>query len=215
MADERPSPDLLLLRVLFYEVATQCRLVLFAASDLQGALEAIRARRGMPRNQVELLLRPWVPLQGIMIAAANIAKILWGSDERKTTRARRERREATRQHIRKALAVTDASPLKARGVRNWFKHIDEKLEERMGEEKPGPIVMRGIGPPNMIHGAKPDSAFGHFDPATWELSFWDRSLPVLGVVREVERILPLAEAAAQESFTRYVEEFRARPGTSP
>jgi hypothetical protein len=59
-----------------------------------------------------------------------------------------------RRYMREALGVTDESPLKSRQVRNSFEHMAERLEDRLGEDSRGAILVRNIGPPAMIEGAE-------------------------------------------------------------
>jgi hypothetical protein len=131
--------------------------------------------------------RRWLALQSMAVSAANLSKLLWGSQDR-----RKPNREAERAPLRKLLRVDDSSCLRSTKLRNAFEHFDEALEERGRRQ---PYIGRNIGsfPPGMIAGDDPDERFGHFDPSTSVLSFWERSMNIREVIEEAGRILVLAE----------------------
>jgi hypothetical protein len=96
--------ELFLLRL---EIESQCASALTASGDLEEALAAGDRRRF------------WYSVQGLLIASANISKLLWGNDSAAAKR---------RSSLRRLLRVGDDSPLRNRRLRNHFEHFDERLE---------------------------------------------------------------------------------------
>jgi hypothetical protein len=60
-----------------------------------------------------------MPVQTILVSAANLSKMFWGI---------KPATEAKRRPLRRSLGVTKRSPLYNRTLRNHFEHFDEKLE---------------------------------------------------------------------------------------
>ena len=118
------------------------------ALDHRAGVEAAKARQDFEwvRNNRRMdhheeIHRLWLALQGIVVAAANVSKLLWGSG-RDTAKTARQRKP-----LRDALGVTESSPLKDVTLRNQFEHYDEKLE-KWSKETAGtgePYVSRNIG----------------------------------------------------------------------
>jgi hypothetical protein len=158
------------------EIETQCKFVLLAASDLDSLLNT------PPHQdfQAEHTTRIWCALQTILVSAANISKLLWGS---------KAKDEGPREKLRDSIKIDKTSPLHSKRVRNAFEHFDEFIDAM-----PASIyVGRNIGPPGMIQigNETPDTRFGQFDPASGDLTFWNRSTSLNAITQEVARILPL------------------------
>jgi hypothetical protein len=191
-----------------YEIDMQCRFVLFAVGYLNhiAAVEAEQRARldelteGISADEdeqefilraekirsatkeeraLDLSRRTWFALQAILSAAANLSKLLWGS-------GRNPEAEERRAALRESLEVGDDSPLKSPRVRNQFEHIDEKLDGLEGR----PYAGRTIGPIDspFLDVGEPKFRFGHWDPETGVVTFWDYSISILEIVAEVERI---------------------------
>jgi hypothetical protein len=159
------------LRLLFKEeLREQCRYAAMAAQDLEAAL----SERFSPRI--------WYAIQNILVAAANCAKLLWGSEGPAI--------EESRQPIRDMAGVDDSSPLKRREVRNAFEHFDEYMVQWFNAGDTKVFVSRNVGPPGaiVIEGQVPAREFGHFDPATGIVTFWKRSVSIRELLSEIERI---------------------------
>src|SRR2546428_224252 len=97
-------PGDFILTVFVREVVWQCKFVRFAADDVEASLAADDRDRC------------WFALLGLLTAAANISKLLWGSHPR-------------RADLRALLGVEDDSPLRVRKLRNDLEHFDERLDE--------------------------------------------------------------------------------------
>jgi hypothetical protein len=62
----------------------------------------------------------WGSIQSILVAAANVSKILWPSGKRSKTRGK---------HLRELLGVDENNLLSDRTFRNHFEHYDERIED--------------------------------------------------------------------------------------
>jgi hypothetical protein len=166
-----------LLSIFQIELEMQCKFV------LRGARQVNAAIRDQPEAEVA-----WFGLQSILISASNASKLLWGAGR---TDAERAHLNKARAPLRVSAGVEDDSPLNDRRVRNSFEHFDERLDRWFKKSESHIYVGRNIGPPDMVViGDKPaEDHFGHYDPATTIVSFWDRSVEVGPIVLEVEKIL--------------------------
>jgi hypothetical protein len=154
------------------ELRTQCEFMVMGARFVDGNL-------GPGGNGTAV----WFGLQGILVAASNASKMFWGSRQEPVIEARRP--------LRESVAVDDQSPLSSRKVRNDFEHFDERLEDWFATSSNHNYLGRNIGPPDMIVIADqvPTDHFGHFDPSTAIVSFWENSADLRAIVAEAERIL--------------------------
>jgi hypothetical protein len=152
-------------------------------ADMKRRTEMLSQRKPIPDQTTGA----WYALQGILVSAANISKLLWGSS---SNPEKRKQIEAERQDLRRSLAVTKKSPLHSRYMRNDFEHIDA----RIAAMKPGDnYIGRNIGPAVMISGG--GRRFGHYDPEADLVTFWRRAVNIRKIIDEAARIQPLAEAA--------------------
>src|SRR3989442_13158213 len=90
------------------EIEKQCKFGIMASYDLENALKS--------HNMDRL----WYSVQGILLAAGNISKLLWPSNTQSADRGN---------ELRTLLSVSDGSPLTPRTFRNHFEHFDERLEQ--------------------------------------------------------------------------------------
>ena len=169
--------DTFVLRILQHEVRFQCIAVLDAGTRLQQAL---------PSHDIDAV---FLALQGVLVASANLSKLLWGSGGR---------RDAERSRLREGLQVADDSPLRDPDLRNDFEHFDERVERWFETSTNRNYVGRFIGPYSGIVGPATGDRFQHFDPTTGEATFWDHSVNVVNIFKEVKRILPLAQAEGRK-----------------
>lgn len=171
--------DPLLRRLFLLEIAQQCRLILRAERDLGEALASLD-----PRDMESTSTAVWLAIQGILVSAANISKILWGSGGKLA---------AERKELRGLLGVTDSSWLRSTDLQDDFEHFDERLETWF-HERGG-----GEGFPGRSIGEAPDRAtqYGIFEPNPRVVTFVGHSTPIPRLVAEVRTILPLAWEAAQ------------------
>ncbi|MCW8966427.1 MAG: hypothetical protein OQK82_07055 [Candidatus Pacearchaeota archaeon] len=62
----------------------------------------------------------WGSIQSILVAAANVSKILWPARKRYMARGK---------HLRELLGVDENNMLSDRTLRNHFEHYDERIED--------------------------------------------------------------------------------------
>ncbi len=165
--------DMFLLRLYQTEVLFQCECVIAAAHEINKFLAPGET------------MATWRALQNLLVAAANLSKLFWGS---------RGRREREREALRKSVGVANDSPLRSPDLRNNFEHIDERLSDWYATSPNHVYVGRTIGPPQMIVGDNVAERFQHFDPETAKVTFWEHELDLNEIVAEAIRIRPLAKS---------------------
>jgi len=180
-----------------YEDAKAKRDAAVEARDLD---EVVRQQRRMREawrpDSRDTTYRTWFALQGILASAANLSKLLWGSDDPRMTQAKRDQREAERKALRDSLGVTDESPLKSRRVRNAFEHFDERLEDRLRDPtKRRVYIGRNIG--GHSPEATSEEMFGHYFRDDGIVVFWDKSISVPELVAAARNLLPVAESESR------------------
>lgn len=126
-------------------------------------------------------------LQTIVVSAANLSKIFWGSGGSK---------EEDRKPLRELLEVSDDSPLRDPDLRNDFEHFDERLERWIESPGRGGYVGRNVSysfPPGAIHFDRPEGRFHHYEGMDGVLSFWEHEVSVPAIADEAARILERCE----------------------
>jgi len=153
------------------ELETQCKMADIAAEDLDAGLASSSVGR------------VWGAIQGVLIAAGNAAKLLWGSQGPEV--------EAMRKPLRDLVGVADDSPLRKRTVRNAFEHFDERLVEWFEKQGDEPLAIRSIAPTGLplVSGPKgPPAHFGRFDPQNGIVIFWNKEISLIDLLRELRQI---------------------------
>ena len=112
------------------EVERQAKFGLMAVVDLKAALTSDDADR------------VWYSIQGLLIAAGNVSKLLW------PVNAHEERGKVLRQ----AFSVSEDSVLAPRTFRNHFEHFDERLDAWAAAAGARNFVDSNIGLSGMISG---------------------------------------------------------------
>jgi len=127
------------------------------------------------------MTRTWLALQGIVVSAANISKLLWGNGGK---------HEQERGPLRASLNVDNDSVVRDPNLRNDFEHFDDRLQGLSSN-----YFGRNIGPLKMVEGSGDVSAshFGHYDPQAGVVSFWTHSVSIPAIVAEAARILTIAK----------------------
>lgn len=181
------------LRIYQLQVVGQCHVLLQGAAQAQSALDKVMqppSPSEPPGARAAHVDAFWVAAQNVLTAAANLAKALWGSGGRKATQ---------REDLRRSLQVDDTSVLKSSPIlRNHLEHFDERIEKWESKSSRRIFVDRNIGDKaRMISPPLEDyEIFRNYNPESGELTFWGDSVLLRDVVAEAERILPLAEGAA-------------------
>jgi hypothetical protein len=174
------------LRIFQGQIADQCEQLLAEADSAQKALNEMGSHPDFRQCMQDF----WRANQNLLVAAANVAKALWGSGGK---------RVAERADLRESLAVADTSVLKSSPIlRNHFEHFDERIEEWEQKSTRHWFVDRNVGNMKNLISPQPDEVevFRHYDPTTGELTFWGDSVVVRDLVAEAARILPIARAGA-------------------
>jgi hypothetical protein len=169
-----------ILELFEFQVEFQCHAVLFAAAELERALE----RRAV--------LSAWVAIQNLLTAAANLAKTLWGQSKKF---------DAERKPLRDRLGVDDSWLLSRVVVRNRFEHFDEYLTDWSKlpnqprfyvdlaiTDTDTPSIIREDGTP----AADEKDLFRQFNPRTGEVVFWGERFDLRQVVDEATQLLETA-----------------------
>jgi hypothetical protein len=183
------------LRLFRDEVELQCRFVVMAYERLQQAHDTLAEKAEANRDRwrevgrgfvQEFNVEAWFALQNLLVSAANISKLLWGSKGKKA---------GERQDLRDLLGVEDTSPLHSPDLRNDFEHFDERLTAYFVNESRKAYSGRNIGRRDqwddfVVPGTK---HFGHYDPTTREVTFWENAVSLPEVVAEARRILAKIE----------------------
>ena len=143
--------------VLLGEATQQARFVLAGARLLEHADAA-------PEGQDAEIA--WFAIQGILVAAANVHKLLWSGQRNSAY----EREAAERLPLREALGITEDSCLREKHVRNSIEHFDER------------IIQWGKGPRHY-------RSFVIYDADTGIVNFGRHTASIPGLVTECDHII--------------------------
>jgi hypothetical protein len=170
--------ELMLRRVFQRQVQFQCQAALVAAHDLESSM----VTHDIPRM--------WIAVQGLLTAAANISKALWGQKGRLADE---------RAPLRESLAVDDSSPLRDVALRNHFEHYDERLD-RWWATSPAHnhLDMGVLSGPNAVVGFDDIDMFRVLDPLRGEVVFWGERFNLARIIQAAAQLLPVAQAEADK-----------------
>jgi hypothetical protein len=168
--------DRMLLRAFQRQVLTQCRYALYASEYLTAALN------GRVENE-----RVFFAVEGMLNAAANLSKALWGA----SGGLAEERRP-----LRESLDVKDESALADVDMRNHFEHIDERMDRwwKLSEHHIISDMNVGVG----IQIATGVDEWRHYMPQTGEVWFFGERFSLPAILAEVQSLLPKVEAEAKK-----------------
>lgn len=125
-------------------------------------------------------IETWGAIQSLLVAAANVSRILWPKHE--LHRARGER-------LRELLRVKEDKLLRARDLRNHFEHYDERIERWFDGRNPSVYMDRGIDSRDPMSQALPRIFHQHYNPRNHMVSFRDEPpinlREVLAALREI------------------------------
>jgi hypothetical protein len=185
------QPDILTDYLFVREIELACRHTRLAGLDLETAVA---------REDEERL---WFALHGLLVAAANVSKLLWPSSNSK------ERDHARAARLRGGLGVPDDSPLNTVDVRNHFEHFDERLEQWASRAGPKGLGDRLIGPRQAISSISPIVYFRTFEPESYVVSFGDAHVALRPVIAAAHT---LEVKAAQLTLPAIVMQFGTDQG---
>ena len=155
------------------EVLLQCGYALRAVRDFESAV------RGHNREN-----DAFYHAQMMLLAYANISKLLWAQSEGDT----RDKRLVLRQ----SLDASDFFQQSERTMRNHYEHFDERLDRWGKQSIPGAVrnIDRNVIPIGMLgtFSRAEKDVLRHFDPHTRDLIFWGDKLNVNDFVAEINRL---------------------------
>ncbi|MEG0260488.1 MAG: hypothetical protein RR651_11495 [Lysinibacillus sp.] len=126
----------------------------------------------------------WFYVQGFLISAANVSKLLWGADKPSDNKKRFKERKP----LREKLNISEYSILNKRTIRNCYEHFDEKVESWVVKSKNKNFVNGNIGPSNMLGSIKKSDIFRFYDNEKHIISFHNSDLPVALVIDEMKKL---------------------------
>jgi len=109
--------DKLVQKIFIEEIKKQCEFYYIGLERIQEFIDASFIDMNKHKKNMREL---WYSLQNILVASANISKILWPKKNKYKDRGI---------ELRKLLSVDDNSILKPKLMRNAFEHYDEKIED--------------------------------------------------------------------------------------
>jgi hypothetical protein len=121
--------------------------------------------------------RVWYSIQSLLVATANVSKLLWPSKSASSARG---------DTLRTTLQVENDSPLASRAFRNHFEHFDERLEEWDISPQTHMVVDSNIGPLGSIKGGASFVYVRNYDPSTETLTFHGEVYELRPVIKALE-----------------------------
>jgi hypothetical protein len=162
--------DKMLLKIFQGEVERQTRFALLSFADLEAALK------------MDDMDRIWHAIQGFLVAAGNVSKLLWPSQPSVPDRGEK---------LRQSLAVADESILAPRTFRNHFEHFDERLEKWAASSQRKNFVDSNVGPTGMISGLEPSDCLRNLDTTKCTVTFRGDTYhltPLAAALRELHAV---------------------------
>jgi hypothetical protein len=153
--------------VFVFEIAQQAKIAIRASERLRAADDHF--------DNLEV----WSSIQSILIAAANVSKILWPS--RKSSVARGEM-------LRALLKVDDQNLLSDRNFRNHFEHYDERIEDWFEKNRSAVYTDLSISPFKSIWGNDPSSHHRAYNPLTQTLTFRGEAVDLAALMNALDEI---------------------------
>ncbi|ESU28728.1 hypothetical protein FLJC2902T_13220 [Flavobacterium limnosediminis JC2902] len=120
----------------------------------------------------------WSSIQSILVAAANVSKILWSSNKKYEKRGER---------LRQILRVEKENILSDRKFRNHFEHYDDRIEEWFCNNSNGVYIDLAMNP--SFPGRTLNNNHRGYNSFDNTLVFRDQSLDLNEVLKALEDIL--------------------------
>lgn len=166
------------------QLFVQCDTALIFTADLRQAV----------RNRDDP--RVWCSIQGFLVSAANISKMLWPSEKsRSLGRGNR---------IREILSVSDTSILKDKKFRNHFEHFDERLDQWAESQKKSPsgLIDGWIAYSKANFVTEPAGLLRRFDATDLVVMFYDESYALEPIIKEVGSLQEKIHVVARERLAQ-------------
>ena len=121
----------------------------------------------------------WGSIQSILVAAANVSKILWPARKRYMARGKQ---------LRELLGVDDDNLLSDRTLRNHFEHYDERIEDWFDNNKSAVYMDSRIDPFEPTPFSLPQLFHRSYNPTSRTLSFRNESIDLAAVLAALAEI---------------------------
>jgi len=121
----------------------------------------------------------WGSIQSILVAAANVSKILWPAKKSYLSRGT---------HLRELLGVDDSNMLSKRTFRNHFEHYDERIEEWFDKSNSAVYMDSEINPFEPTPWSLPRVVHRSYNPSSQMLSFRNESIDLAAVLAALAEI---------------------------
>jgi hypothetical protein len=161
------------------EVREQCAFALLAFRN-------INATRG-----TEDARQFWFSVQPLLVAVANVSKILWPDSTADETRG---------PYLRRLLSVADDSAVRDRKLRNHFEHFDERLDRWVTARATENFVSLNFGVPTMFAGVAPADDLRNFDLANYAVTFYGEPYCLQPIRNELARIWGECEGQTKTAY---------------
>lgn len=133
----------------------------------------------------------WYHVENLVKALVAMTNILWTSNNK----SRHKRRSRL---LRKRFGLSDEiAPSDLRETRNWFEHFDEKIDDWWDSSTDKNLADRNVMPKSAIQGLELSGYARFFDPETFELSVFGRSVDLLQLHAKMASIVEQVEATAK------------------
>lgn len=119
----------------------------------------------------------WCSIQSILVAAANVSKILWP----------KKKHEMRGERLRKILKVGNDNPLSDRKFRNHFEHYDERIEDWFSNHSSAVYTDLSMNP--SLRGAMATNDHRGYNSFNNTLIFRGESLNLTELLKALEDIL--------------------------
>ena len=146
------------------EIVTQAKFAEKAADQLTNTSDSVEV---------------WGSIQSILVAAANVSKILWPV---------RKKNKARGKHLRDLLGVDTDNLLSDRTLRNHFEHYDERIEEWFENNNSVVYMDSKIDPFEPTPLSLQQFFHRNYNPTSKALSFRGESIDLAAVLSELANI---------------------------
>ncbi len=125
------------------------------------------------------LIEVWGSIQSILVATANVSKILWPA---------RKPRMARGKQLRELLGVDGSNLLSDRSFRNHFEHYDERIEDWLDNNDTAVYMDSRIDPFEPTPWSLPCLYHRSYNPSSQTLSFRNESIDLAAVLAALAEI---------------------------
>jgi len=161
--------DRMLVDVLMTEIKSQCEMVKIAVEGIN----EFHNVEGVPIRKL------WFNVQGLLVATANISKILWNYE-------REEPEEVT--YLKELLKIEDSSKIKSRFFRNLFEHYDRHLIDWSKSRTSNSFATSNVMQKSMPLGMPVENTFKTYYSDVNSIMFQRKEYELQPVIKEIARI---------------------------